>query len=274
MKKSLTTEKKGVTLWVKLNSMRKIYLYIYLFIALLGLEKAGAQSFSMEKDTVKLIYSGPGLNRLRDSIIVSASSSFGVSVRWYIKSCNFPSDWLATDPGICDNNSCYNFASSGSGLWPGRRSYTTANCLSTGGGASRDFHMQITLDNGTTHATTSGTYYCVAQMVNSGGSDSTTAVFAVTYNASSSVTNTVIKASDEVSLYPNPAHDEVNLVYDANANVKFISIYSIIGKQMATFRVNNTSANLSLDNMPSGIYFARLINAHGEVVATRKFTKQ
>jgi hypothetical protein len=76
-------------------------------------------------------------------------------------------------------------------------------------------------------------------------------------------------------LYPNPAHNEVNLVYNTTADIKNIAVYNIIGKVIAVYKVTeNNSANLNLENLPSGIYFARLINSQGNVVVTRKFTKQ
>jgi hypothetical protein len=249
--------------------MKKIFILICALISLISFQDANAQSFSMEKDTVRLTYTGTGLRKLRDSVIVPASSSLGVKVRWYVKNCNFPTDWVTTEPGICDNRSCYSFG--GSNVWPGRVAYTSDLYYTATG--SRDYHMQLLLNDGTTAATTSGTYYCTVQLVNISGSDSTTATFAVTYSAPSSVGG-LSKSAEDITLYPNPAQDEVNLIYDINADVKNISVYNIIGKLMTVYRVSGNSANLNLENIPSGIYFARLVNAHGEVVGTRKFTKQ
>ena len=43
---------------------------------------------------------------------------------------------------------------------------------------------------------------------------------------------------------------------------------------MSIYRAGGNSANMSVENMPAGVYFVRLINNRGDIVATRKFTKQ
>ncbi len=82
-------------------------------------------------------------------------------------------------------------------------------------------------------------------------------------------------SNGEISMYPNPAHNELNVIFDAASDVKNILVYNIIGRVMSVYKITDSnSANLNLENIPSGIYFVRLINSHGEMVATRKFTKQ
>jgi hypothetical protein len=76
------------------------------------------------------------------------------------------------------------------------------------------------------------------------------------------------------SLYPNPALNEINVVYDGSADVKDIAVYNLIGRVMMVYKVTGSSANLNIENIPAGIYFVRLLNTHGNVVITRRFTKQ
>jgi hypothetical protein len=84
-----------------------------------------------------------------------------------------------------------------------------------------------------------------------------------------------LKTTDETLLYPNPAVQEINIVYSAQANIKSIAIYNIIGRILTVYKVSdNNSANLQLENIPSGVYFVRLFNSSGEAVVTKKFTKQ
>jgi Secretion system C-terminal sorting domain len=86
---------------------------------------------------------------------------------------------------------------------------------------------------------------------------------------------TISRSGDDITLYPNPASNEVNLVYNADADVKTISIYNIIGKAIAVYKTTVPgSANLNIENIPSGIYFVRLVDSDGTVVGIRKFTKQ
>ena len=84
----------------------------------------------------------------------------------------------------------------------------------------------------------------------------------------------VVTNDDDITIYPNPAREELNVVYSNTADVKNIAVYNIIGKVMNVYRVSGNSANLNLRNVPAGIYFVRLLNANGGVVATRKFTRQ
>ena len=135
-----------------------------------------------------------------------------------------------------------------------------------------DFHLALNFAS----ATSTGSHYLnvFVQDVTSGiGGYSKTMTFIIN-KIPAAVTN-INNPENNIVLYPNPAHDEVNVVYDQGADVKNIAVYNIIGKVLAVYKVtNNTSANLNLENIPSGIYFVRLINSHGDVVVTRKFTKQ
>ena len=90
--------------------------------------------------------------------------------------------------------------------------------------------------------------------------------------AATNVNNT--KPAEDFVLYPNPAYNELNVVYDASLDVKNIAVYNIIGKVMSVYKVSGTSANLNIENIPSGIYFLRLYNSTGSVILTRKFTRQ
>ena len=250
--------------------MKKIYIFLCAAITLFGTNVVNAQSFTRPSDTVHLIYTGSGLQSVNDLITVPGASN--VTVNWSIVSCNFPADWLALSPspGICDANSCFSFAGA-TGLWPAG---TVKNCIYNGG-ATGDFHMQIELVGGATNATTTGTYYATARIANqfaSTSADTLYTTFAVTWMPTG--VQNVNKASEEVLLYPNPASNEINLVYDANADIKNIAVYNVIGKVMAIYKVTGNSANLDLESVPAGIYFVRLVNAKGEVVSTRKFTKQ
>jgi hypothetical protein len=99
--------------------------------------------------------------------------------------------------------------------------------------------------------------------------------FASESRMNDSTTSLLAKIQDEVVLYPNPAHEEVNIVYGNDAGVKNIAIYNLIGKVVSVFKpIGNSSAKLFIDNLPQGIYFVRLIDAQGAVIATRKFTRQ
>lgn len=83
------------------------------------------------------------------------------------------------------------------------------------------------------------------------------------------------RCADDLLVYPNPAGNELNIVYDVSIEVKNIAVYNLIGKMVAVYKVTGTnSANLNLEALTPGIYFVRLYNAQGEVVLARRFTRQ
>ncbi len=239
--------------------MKKFLFFLCTAFTLLGFTSLKAQTYTIEKDTVRLTFSGTDLMYMRDSIVPLTGSSI---IDWKIVSTNFPADWQAQTIGICDNNSCYPWSL----LWPSGATKTSHLYSSTSG--VRDFHLQLNIKD----ASTSGTYYIVVKLTNTTTLADTTQVYAVTFMPTA--VPSVSKAIDEISLYPNPTNNDINVVYNANADVKTIAVYNIIGKVMAVYKVSGNSANLSLENVPAGIYFVRLVNSQGEVVVTRKFTKQ
>jgi len=246
--------------------MKRIFILVFSTIALFSSAASQAQSFNMWKDTVYYNYvAGSGSHNVVDSVVVPGTlSGASVTLRWAVINSNIPSDWITGGAiGICDNNNCITFTD----LWPSGSNRTSLGYAAhtTNG----DYHLQISLPTGAT----TGTYYITAKLVNATtGADSTTATWAITYSPLS--VPGVGKTSTDISLYPNPANSEINVVYDANDDVKTIAVYNIIGKVMSVYRVTGNSANLNLENIPTGIYFVRLMNTQGDVVATRKFTKQ
>ncbi|NDC41301.1 MAG: T9SS C-terminal target domain-containing protein [Chitinophagia bacterium] len=236
--------------------MKKIFTLSFLICSLAMPMLAGAQSFSIA-DTVRFTLAGGGSEDINNNLTINTSS---LVLKWNVSSTNFPSDWIAA-MGICDNVLCYPSSS----LWPTNPTNTTyAYTMGVGG-----FHMVF--NSGTiTHA---GTYYLKVKFLDPATLASDSTVFLVTAIGAAKVT-TVAYDDDNVSLYPNPARNEVNLVFNNYTDVRTISLYNNIGTVVAVFKIQSTSANLNLENIPSGIYFARLQDAHGSVIATKRFTKQ
>jgi len=259
--------------------MKRILLALMVSVALLPFA-AKAQtptaSFTTAADTVWM------------DVITSADSNdeitnnmgYNLTLKWeVIAAPTFPAAWYAdTALSICDNASCRN--NTGGLLWNGTSGhmitstyYANATHDSTEafgffpslGGCSIGGTRAITINIADSTRGTAGYGY------------SKHIVFVITHPGSTlSAPNTIAGTTDNsVNLYPNPAKDELNVVYSAAADVKTITVYSIIGKVMGVYKVTDTEgANLNISNMPSGIYFVRLTNSNGEAVVTRKFTKQ
>ena len=224
-----------------------------------------AQSFSIEKDTARGIFStciGGDLN-IRDSIKPVTGKSV---ISWKVTAVTMPASWQPTI-SICDNHSCYTWSL----LWPSTPhisdTYAVAGALTFP--TPNDFHASIDLCGDTNRATG----YLTVLLTNMATSHDTTMVYAFT-NVPNAIPG-VVKSEDNISLYPNPTTSSVNITYVPEDDIKLIAVYNMIGKEVATYRpISDRSANLGLENVGSGIYFIRLVNSKGSVVATRKFTKQ
>ena len=87
---------------------------------------------------------------------------------------------------------------------------------------------------------------------------------------------TTTTTSDNVIVYPIPAFDAVNVVFDESAGIRTIAVYNLIGKLMGPVYkpASNSSAKINVADMPNGVYFLRLMDGSGRVVATRRFTHE
>lgn len=176
---------------------------------------------------------------------------------------NYPSGW--SFGGMCDNNNCYN-----NGVLDGSALHESAAVQS---GDTLIMHTDFN-DDGTAAKNSTAWVRISLYETASGVSSSKTLTFMATKNFSTGIS--VVKSEDDIVLYPNPATNTVNLIYDASLAVKNIGVYNLIGKMVSIYKTTtNNSAKLDgIDRLPSGIYFVRLFDAQGNVVATRKFTHQ
>ena len=247
--------------------MKRSLLSIAVFLWMLLPGRIQAQTFGVQYDTVYANVSASGTTSVYDFIINYTHSS--LVLKWRVVACTFPSDWLtSTAFGICDNTGCYSNASP-NWLWDAGTSsghtFTTAGYTDTTSHGTFDLQMNLT-------GASNGTAAVTVNISDPVSLTSRTVTFIIS-RGPVSVSN-FNKPLEDVELYPNPAANDVNVVYDAGADIRNIAVYNIIGKVMAVYKVSGNSANLNLEAMPSGVYFVRLMNSNGQVVSTRKFTKQ
>jgi len=232
--------------------MKKFVLSLFILLGSAGVSMA--QSFLTEHgDTVMANYTTGG--PLVHNNVKSASSA-PVTLRWSIIASNVASGW--TFAGFCDNVSCYT-----TNVLDGTL-YTTDPYSDQWG----LFEAQFNGDN----ATNNSVAWVQVQVEDVATSYTRTLTFIATKYATS--VSGISKGDEGVSLYPNPARNNVNVVFDPSLGVKNIAVYNLIGKPVKVFKVNGNSAKLEISEIPAGIYFLRLINANGQIVATRKFTHQ
>jgi hypothetical protein len=244
--------------------MKKILLFITGCIGLLSPVFVKAQSFTTNTDTVWANVGG--IATVHNDITNTTSNN--LTVNWRVVATNWPADWLDNVAfGICDNRVCRNNIND-SLLWHA--------ATSTGTSFASDPYTpgipgtyELSLDFSTVSL---GSHWIKVAITDPLTSYTKTITFVI--NKIPTSTPAISNGNNDVLMYPNPAHNELNVVYDANADIKNIAVYNIIGKVITVYKVSGSSANLNLENVPSGVYFVRLINSKGSVVTTRKFTKQ
>jgi hypothetical protein len=240
--------------------MKKIVLG---FITILfALTDVSAQTFQLAPtDSAKTVVADNGGKAIT---YIDNKTTSPITISWKVLSTNIMSShgkWY-TSFGICDNNLCY-----GSELI--NSPYPTKTTLPIAASATHvPFYMQFQNLSG---VTTYGPYYTTVELTDGTTTDTVTLVAS---KWTTSINTTAVKGGDNVIIYPNPAREEVNVVFNGMPEVKTIGIYNMIGKMVSIYKVSGTSAQMQMDSMPTGMYLIRLMDGQGHVVATRKFTHQ
>ena len=209
---------------------------------------------------------------------IRSGSANDVVLRWRVvsSSTSFGPGWEMVGSGVCDNNTCYSASTASNNLFTNDMNFTSNaydNSAFPAGGSygdpAHDFHVIFTANN-----PPNGSSAVVRINATDVNSMATKMLTFIAYKGSLGVTN--FSSSDDIVIWPNPAHDVVNVMYDEKAGVKTIAVYNLIGKLVGPIYrpVSAGSAHLELNDMPTGVYFLRLMDGQGRVVATRRFTRQ
>lgn len=76
-------------------------------------------------------------------------------------------------------------------------------------------------------------------------------------------------SSNDFNLYPNPSKNKLT-VEKLRPSDQAIVIFDALGKDVLTSSISNSSKNLNLDSLKSGIYFVRILNEQGVLSEPRK----
>ncbi len=239
--------------------MRRL-VYLFALPLLFASNKSEAQSFSMQKDTITI--ASYGYTDIYNYLTNNTSDT--LRVKWKVIYESLPVSWKDHAAfGICDNVTCYDKT-----VFSG----ATLTTDTIGAGKNMPFKMQIDVSSSSVTSTSAGNPIYVSFELSEG-----TTIDTVTFGVYKWNTNNVSKVAinrDEVVVYPNPAYNEVNVTFNKELGVKNVAIYNLVGKQVSNYRVNGTSAKLDIEKIPAGIYFLRMVDSNGRVVATRRFTHQ
>jgi hypothetical protein len=85
--------------------------------------------------------------------------------------------------------------------------------------------------------------------------------------------------TQSISLYPNPAVDEISLhgeiQNEGSYSATIMNAYGLpMGKQRVYLERGEVASNINITTLSSGIYVLRLTDAQGNVVATLRFEKK
>jgi len=121
--------------------------------------------------------------------------------------------------------------------------------------------------------TTSGTY--TLKITNPDGQSATSSAFTVNCPAiaiSAQAVSSISGAGDvtKTIIYPNPAHDILNLV-NANSSNSIIQVLDYKGQILQQIRASGINSRLNVSNLPAGIYMIKIIS--GNKVEVQKFVK-
>ena len=238
--------------------MKKYLLFAFLSCGLFAFNNAGAQSFSTQSptDTVEATYGGTGSTSLDIYNNIKATTG-SVTIKWHVTYVNL-NGW-GTD-GICDNYQCYG---SGTTVFSGAPRVSHAY----NSNAYSLFHVTFIADN----AAVGNSAVITVMLEDTVNNYSKSITFIANKTAPTGISN-MNTTDDAIRLYPNPAHEAVNVTFDAAMDVRSVAVYNLIGKAVSVFKTNGTSARLDLSDVPAGIYLLRMANSNGQIVATRKFS--
>jgi ligand-binding sensor domain-containing protein len=185
------------------------------------------------------------------ALAVSGSNIFAGTGGGVFISSNNGNNWTAVNTGLTGYSlAVYALAVSGSNIFAG-----------TGGGvfvSSNNGNNWTAVNTGLTD-TTGISSLAVAGNYLFAGTDST----GVWKRPLSEMTgiNEINSEKTNVSVYPNPFTDQINVKTDAGKNVD-IALYDITGRMIDQYKVSGYLA-IKTDNLPHGVYFVKVASKDG-----------
>jgi len=82
-------------------------------------------------------------------------------------------------------------------------------------------------------------------------------------------TNDIRGIDNTVSIYPNPATNNINFKCSIDANI--LEVTDITGRLIASYSMDNKKVNIETSSFPSGIYFYSISNKKKEIINRGKF---
>jgi hypothetical protein len=82
----------------------------------------------------------------------------------------------------------------------------------------------------------------------------------------------IVSENNDITIYPNPAHDKINIALHAG-QYDHASVVDMLGKTVLSQELTGTHASISLSTLEQGVYFI-LISGNGNNAQAIRFVKQ
>lgn len=79
----------------------------------------------------------------------------------------------------------------------------------------------------------------------------------------------------QIKVYPNPVRDNLTIDVGTETNIRYVEIYSLVGRKMAHYSIPNRidKYQINVSALPEGMYFVKMLGADYGQTATRTFIK-
>ncbi len=222
---------------------------LYALLLVLPVFAGLAQPLTLSSSSINI--NGDATATLSAETHLTNNTANTLSITWHRSVVSMPVGWTTT---VCDTNNCYAAGTSSQvfTLLAGHSGFLTLNV----------FPNNI-MGTG------------VVNIDSYDASDSANTSARATYNINvNSLGVATIAQVKEIYLYPNPAHNELNITLDESVNPSSLDVYNLLGLRVASLPVAGGSQiyTMNLSNLAKGMYFLRVTTAAGKVI-TKSFSK-
>jgi hypothetical protein len=205
------------------------------------------------------------VNRVEANLIHSGDST--IDIAWERTYVDIPDGWISAvidpnmnhapflDEPLGPDGTLMTFPIGAGDTIPGNRFYVLFNPFETAGTGVVHFKV-YELANPSNHVLCTYTFSTVA---------------------SSTVDPSMVDpAMGTLHMAPNPARDYIRVHTSSHAALRYVQLYSSIGQLVRTVDMGSPMTELELDlsTLEDGMYIARIMNASGEPIGSKRFCKQ
>lgn len=230
-------------------------LTLFLTIPSLSLKGQALTGTTVDGETTSIIEKG-GFSTDFEIVaksLIHNNTNDRLSLNWVRVENNLPDGWISL---VCDPILCYG---------PNQDNSPTSVVVDPGGSMLLDLHFQAAGIDGDG----------ITKMHIWAPADSANINLSMTYMCDAYAVNIEENLASQINVYPNPVRNNLTLDIGLETNVRYVEVYSLIGRKMAHYTIpNNTSIySINASALPEGLYFVKMLNQNFEQIATKSFAK-